>query len=143
MGVIHRNLVLRNASRHDEPPQNVKMLADSGADLSVIPEVLALSMGFDVDDAHRRPSTLADGRVVGAPYVGPIEFRWRDRRSFGGAIVLGDQPLLGAVQMEDMDLQLDLRRRRVVIPQGGEGGPRNLAVGVRPPRLGAHGDATP
>ena len=38
------------------------------------------------------------------PYVGPIEIRFKNRVGFVGALVQGDQPLLGAIPMEDMDL---------------------------------------
>ena len=34
-------------------------------------------------------------------YVGPIELRYAKRVGFAGALVLGDQPLLGAIPMED------------------------------------------
>ena len=47
---------------------------------------------------------LADGSKKVAPYVGPIEIHFKNRVGFVGAFVLGDQPLLGAIPMEDMDL---------------------------------------
>jgi hypothetical protein len=43
------------------------------------------------------------------PYVGPIEIRYKNRVGFAGALVMGDQTLLGAIPLEDMDL--------VVIPK--------------------------
>ena len=38
------------------------------------------------------------------PYIGPIELRFKNRVGFSGALVMGDQVLLGAIPMEDMDL---------------------------------------
>ena len=38
------------------------------------------------------------------PYVGPVEIRFRNRRCFTGAMVLGDEVLIGAIPLEDMDL---------------------------------------
>jgi len=38
------------------------------------------------------------------PYVGPIEVRFKNRIGFVGALVMGDETLLGAIPMEDMDL---------------------------------------
>ena len=38
------------------------------------------------------------------PYVGPIRIAFENRNCFVGALVLGDEVLLGAVPMEDMDL---------------------------------------
>jgi hypothetical protein len=48
--------------------------------------------------------TLADGSKKLVPYVGPIELRFKNRVGFVGALVMGDQVLLGAIPMEDMDL---------------------------------------
>lgn len=50
--------------------------------------------------------TLADGSRRSIPYVGPIETRLKNRLAYVGAIVMGDEILLGAIPMEDMDLVL-------------------------------------
>jgi hypothetical protein len=47
---------------------------------------------------------LADGRRLSVPYVGPVEIRFRNRRCFTGAMVLGDEVLIGSIPLEDMDL---------------------------------------
>jgi hypothetical protein len=47
------------------------------------------------------------------PYVGPIETRFKNRAAFVGAIVMGDQVLLGAIPMEDMDLVVLPKDRQV------------------------------
>lgn len=38
------------------------------------------------------------------PYVGPISIRFRNRIGFAGALVMGDQVLLGVIPLEDMVL---------------------------------------
>lgn len=38
--------------------------------------------------------------------MGPVEVRFRKRRCFTGAMVVGNEVLLGAMPMEDMDLVL-------------------------------------
>jgi hypothetical protein len=38
------------------------------------------------------------------PKLAPVEVRFKNRVGFVGALVMGDQALLGAVPMEDMDL---------------------------------------
>ncbi len=48
--------------------------------------------------------TLADGSRQLVSYVGPIEIRFQNRVGFVGALVMGDQVLLGVIPMEDMDL---------------------------------------
>lgn len=49
------------------------------------------------------------------PYVGPISVRFGKRQCFVGALVLGDEVLLGAVPMEDMDLVLNPARQEVTV----------------------------
>ena len=41
---------------------------------------------------------------MGGPYVGPIEVSFENRHCFVGAMVFGDEVLLGAIPMEDLDL---------------------------------------
>lgn len=60
----------------------------------------------------KKEVTLADGGKRLAPYVGPIETRFKNRVAFVGAVVMGDEVLLGAIPMEDMDLVL-LPQQRV------------------------------
>jgi len=47
--------------------------------------------------------------------VGPIETKFKNRVAFVGAIVMGDEVLLGAIPMEDMDLVVLPQRRMVDI----------------------------
>ena len=65
---------------------------------------------------------LADGSEKSVPYVGPIEIRFKHRVGFTGALVMGDQVLVGAIPMEDMDL--------VVIPRT-----RTLDVNPKSPNI--------
>ncbi len=48
--------------------------------------------------------TLVDGLQKSVPYVGPVEIRFKNRVGFTGALVMGDQVLVGAIPIEDMDL---------------------------------------
>jgi len=47
---------------------------------------------------------LADGSLRSVPYVGPVQLHFKNRVGFAGALVMGDQVLIGAIPMEDMDL---------------------------------------
>ena len=55
--------------------------------------------------------TLADGTTRNVPYVGPVEVRFKNRVGFTGAIVIGDQVLVGAIPMEELDLVVVPRTR--------------------------------
>ena len=48
--------------------------------------------------------TIADGSTRLVPYVGPVTVEFENRGCVTGALVLGDEVLLGAVPMEDMDV---------------------------------------
>ncbi len=61
--------------------------------------------------------TTAEGKKTTCPYVGPIQIHFENRSCFVGAVVLGEQVLLGAIPMGDMDLVvLPLERRLAVNP---------------------------
>src|SRR5205823_2350441 len=82
----------------------------------VIPEHVRIQLKLEEQD--RKEVTLADGSKRLVPYVGPLEVRFKNRVGFVGALVMGDQTLLGAIPMEDMDLVVNPRDRSVdVNPQ--------------------------
>jgi len=67
-----------------------------------IPQHAAVQLGLQ--EIQRREVTTADGAKHFVPYVGPVQVNFQNRVCFVGALVLGDEALLGAVPMEDMDL---------------------------------------
>ncbi|MBI5504004.1 MAG: clan AA aspartic protease, partial [Deltaproteobacteria bacterium] len=62
---------------------------------------------------YEREVITADGSKRLCRYVGPVEVRFGERACFTGALVLGDEVLLGAVPMEDMDLVVSPAMRTV------------------------------
>ena len=102
MGLVISKITLSNPSDATVSPLTVDALADTGAVHLCIPEHLQIQL--KLKELDRKEVTLADGSRKVAPYVGPIEVRFRNRIGFSGALVLGDQVLLGVIQMEDMDL---------------------------------------
>ncbi|MCS5693653.1 clan AA aspartic protease [Cyanobium sp. FGCU-6] len=104
MGLIRGTFSLSNPTRPDLASLEVSALADSGAVHLCIPEHLAIQLSLA--ELERREVVLADGHRRTVPYVGPVEVRFRNRRCFTGAVVLGNEVLLGAIPMEDMDLVL-------------------------------------
>jgi clan AA aspartic protease len=102
MGLVNGNLILKNPRLPDLDPVPVEALEDSGATHLCIPEHVQVQLQLDEIDS--KEVTLADGSKKLVPYVGPIELRFKNRVGFAGALVMGDQVLLGAIPMEDMDL---------------------------------------
>ena len=73
-----------------------------------------MAIQLKLDEFDTREVTLADGSRHVVSYVGPISIFVGNRRGLTGAMVLGDQVLLGAIPMEDMDLVVNPRTQEVV-----------------------------
>lgn len=84
----------------------VKALVDSGSVFMTVPEHLAVQLGFDTTEVGTREVVLADGSHKAVPMIGPLRVHFTDRYCDLSALVMGDEPLFGAVPMEMMDLVL-------------------------------------
>lgn len=102
MALVYADISLRNPREAELRPLEVRALVDTGATHLCIPEHVAIQL--KLERLYEREVTIADGSKKVCPYVGPIEVRFNGRGSFTGALVLGDEVLLGAVPIEDMDL---------------------------------------
>ena len=120
MGLVNSRILLRNP-RLPALEAEVDALADSGAVHLCIPEHVRSRLRLE--PISQKEVTLADGSKKLVPYVGPVEIRFKNRVGFAGALVMGDQVLIGAIPMEDMDL--------VVIPKT-----RTLDVNPSSPNIG-------
>jgi clan AA aspartic protease len=129
MGVTYTDLTLGNPTRTDLQKIEVKALADTGAMHLCIPEHVAIQL--ELVESEKREVTLADGSKRLLPYVGPIELRFGNRRCYVGAMVLGDEVLLGAIPMEDMDLIVRPMTREVLVNPISPNIPSSMAKGVR------------
>ncbi len=113
MGYVHAEITLKNPRLTDLKPIVVKAMVDTGALTLCIPKHIALQMKLETNT--QREVTTADGRKQMVPYVGPLEIFFENRNCFVGALVLGDEVLLGAVPMEDMDLIISPAQRRLIV----------------------------
>jgi clan AA aspartic protease len=104
MGLITVQLTLTNPRRPEIEPVNAAGLVDTGAVHLVIAEHVRLQL--KLEEQAQKEVTLADGTRRLIPYVGPIEARFKNRVAYVGAVVMGDEILLGAIPMGDMDLVL-------------------------------------
>lgn len=112
MGLVYTELKLRNPRNLDLKPQEPKALVDTGALHLCIPEHVSLQLGLE--ELQKREVTTADGKSHLVSYVGPIEVSFENRSCYTGALVMGDEVLLGAVPMEDMDLVVHPAKRLVM-----------------------------
>jgi clan AA aspartic protease len=112
MGLAYARLRLANARRPELAAIEVEALADTGTMLLCIPEHVAMQL--QLDELEKREVTVADGSRRIVPYMGPLQLSLANRGCFAGAMVMGDQVLLGAVPMEDMDVVVHPRTRQVI-----------------------------
>ena len=89
-------LELSNPRNATIEPITVPALADTGSVFLCIPEHIRIQLGLEA--LEEREVKLADGSRAIYPYVGPIVLRFKNRTGFVGALVLGDEVLLGAYQ---------------------------------------------
>jgi clan AA aspartic protease len=113
MGLVNGHLLLKNPRLTELAGVEVDALVDTGAVHLCIPEHVRIQLKLEAID--EKEVTLADGSKRLVPYVGPIEIKFKNRTGFAGALVLGQQVLLGAIPMEDMDLVVIPKTRTVDI----------------------------
>jgi clan AA aspartic protease len=132
MGYVKADIALSNPVRPELAEMQVSALADTGALMLVIPEHVRLQLGLE--QAETREITTADGSRHVVPYVGPVRVTFENRQCFVGALVLGDEVLLGAVPMEDLDLVVVPAQQRVQVNPASPNIPQARVKGLPPKR---------
>ena len=112
MGLVNADLKLSNPAR-DIQPLYVRSLVDTGAMNLCVPEHVAVQLGLE--ELYKREVTIADGSTHLVPYVGPIAIEFENRGCVTGALVLGDEVLLGVVPMEDMDILVSPATQTLIV----------------------------
>ncbi len=126
MGLVYADIKLINgedlvlAKRHIIGEEEVKemtinMLVDSGAYMLAINETIQEQLKFPV--IEKRKAQMANGSIEEYDVVGPVEVRFKNRQSTCRAMVLpGDnEPLLGSIPMEDMDVLIHPQRQELIV----------------------------
>ncbi len=113
MGLTYANLKLTNLFGHQQVQINA--LVDTGATFMCVTEEIALQLGFDITEVSQQVVTLADGHQRKVPRIAPIEIAFENRTYVTEAVVLGNEPLLGVIPMEAMDLVVDPRRQVLTV----------------------------
>lgn len=129
MGLTTSKITLSNPRRADLAPVEIEALADTGALHLCIPKHIQIQL--DLDKVEDREVTLADGSQKLVPYVGPVMINFMNRSGFTGALVLGDEALIGAIPMEDMDLVVIPSSRTLTVNPNSPNIPASMAKGVR------------
>jgi clan AA aspartic protease len=128
MGLAYARVTLASPRLPQLAPVEVDALADTGSVHLFIPEHIALQL--ELEEFDRREVTLDGSRRV-LPYVGPLSLAVANRKGLAGALVLGDQVLLGAIPMEDMDLVVHPGTRQVIANPANPNIAGTIVMGVR------------
>jgi clan AA aspartic protease len=113
MGLVYADITLSNPSRPDLASMTVSALVDSGALHLCVPEHVAEQLALQEEDV--KEVWLADGQKQRRRYVAPVRSRFENRVAVTGAMVLGDEVLLGAIPMEDMDVMIHPATRKLIV----------------------------
>lgn len=113
MGLIRTQITLANPSVPGLAPIEATALVDTGAIMMCLPEHVALQL--QLNEIEQREVTVADGRRKLVPYAGPLRVTFQNRNSFAGALIMGDEVIMGAIPMADMDLIINPTRLLVTV----------------------------
>jgi clan AA aspartic protease len=113
MDLTYATLKLTNLFNRQQV--EVKALVDTGATFLCVTEENAMQLGFDVTEVSQQTVTLADGHQRRVPKIAPVEIAFANRTYVTEAVVLGDEPLLGVIPLEAMDLVVDPRREELIV----------------------------
>lgn len=124
MGIVYAELTLINVEDmvlfrkgylKEEQTRKIKVnsLVDSGAYMLVIPEHIKIQLGLEF--VEQREVELADGKTFLCNIVGPIEIRFANRRAVSNAFVMGNEVLLGAIPMEELDVIINPREQKLIV----------------------------
>ena len=124
MSLVQTEITLKNAmdvgkeregliEEHEVRQITVPALVDTGAWTLVINESTREKLGLEL--LGTESGTLADGTKDEYNLAGPLEVRWKNRRTTCEALVLpeAEDILLGAIPLEAMDLTVNPRRELV------------------------------
>lgn len=112
MRAVYTTINLRNPKLPDLKPIETDALVDTGSLFLCLPEETQIQL--QLQETSKKEVTTADGKRCLCPYVGPVRVQFENRECYVGAVILGDEVLLGAVPMEDMDLIVIPSARKVV-----------------------------
>ena len=123
MGLVYANIIVSNPVKPELHPIDTACLVDTGSTYLVLPQHIATQLQLTV--LETREATTADGSSHVVPYAGPVRITFENRNCFVGALIMGNEVLLGAVPIEDMDLvvvpkllKLEVNPQSPNIPRG-------------------------
>jgi hypothetical protein len=93
----------------------VRAMVHIGATFMCVTEKIAHQLGFDVTEVSSQFVRTAGGRQLKAPKIAPIEPVFENRSHVTEAAVLDDEPLMGIIPTEAVDLAIESDQERLVV----------------------------
>lgn len=118
--MITVDVEIENPVREDMSHVEVRALVDTGCTYLCIPESLADRLRLET--AETLSIILADNSRRPVRQVGPVKIRYKGHMAFCSALVLGNEVLLGAVPLEELDFVVHPKSRTL------EPNPRGIRV---------------
>lgn len=97
---------------------HINMLVDTGAYNLCINE--SIQAQLELPFIEKRKGQLANGSIEEYDFVGPVVLKFKNRQTVCNALVMqgSNEPLLGAIPLEDMDVLIHpLRQELIVNPE--------------------------
>lgn len=113
MGLVYARIQIANDLRPDLAPVEVDALVDSGAFNLCLPQAIVAQLDLRV--RRKQLVEMADSSLVEVDVVLPVRINFANRETATTALVLGDEVLLGAIPMQDMDVLIDPRNERLIV----------------------------
>jgi clan AA aspartic protease len=126
MGFIYADIELVNADdlalakkhiigEEEVKRMSIKMLVDTGAYNLCINETIQEQL--DLPFVEKRKGISANGHIEEFDIVGPVQVLFKNRKTVCYALVLsGDnEPLLGSIPLEDMDVLIHPLREELIV----------------------------
>ncbi|MBL0048890.1 MAG: clan AA aspartic protease [Bacteroidetes bacterium] len=114
LGLVRRSII----GEEEVKRLNVKMLVDTGAYNLCINESIQAQLNLPY--IEKRKAQMANGNIEEFDVVGPVVVKFKNRRTVCNALVLSgnNEPLLGAIPLEDLDVVIHpLRQELLVNPE--------------------------
>ena len=113
MGLTYANLKLTDL--FTKQSVQVRAMVATSATFMCVTEEVAQQLGFDVTEVSTQFVRTADGRQIKVPTIAPVEIAFENRSDVTEAVVLGDEPLMGVLPMEGMDLVVEPMGEQLVV----------------------------
>ncbi|MBA3356519.1 MAG: clan AA aspartic protease [Pyrinomonadaceae bacterium] len=93
----------------------IRAMVDSGAYMLVITDHIRQQL--DLPLIQEQVFRLADDSEIRGEVVGPVEIQFENRSTTVRAVVLpgAEEPLLGSIPLEDLDVVIDPKQQRLIV----------------------------